>query len=286
MKVPHISILSVMAVAAVAALDCFVFRSIAARPEFVAHEVWWTAVATLPMANFLAVAAALLARRRGAGRPDFLFGFQAAGWTVLLASIAWLNPILRLIETCLTSLGAVEWCAGSPIREAILIYAVAPTVCFVPQALVAAVGGWIARHFGRSRAKTTITDLTPRASRLARVVWLLMLVGIPAFSFETYLRLRVDPALRRLPQGSVAVVDFHTFPEFPVFPTKGSPLAKLAGTRIRVDSDADAWMPEFCVASNGDRLQRDHRVIQVTLLDGERSGESARLPHCMLRPTR
>ena len=167
-----------------------------------------------------------------------------AGSAALFASAVWRTPLLDLFETCLTSLGAVSWSAASPGREAILIAGVVLAI-FMMQAFVATLGGLIARGLKTGQPPE------PRRSRLVPLGLLILLVAVPVFAIEAYLRVKVDPALERLTVGSLAVIDFRKVPDFPVLPPKGSPIASLGGVRVRVDTDGEVRMPEKCMSRDG-----------------------------------
>ncbi len=294
MKLPKISILTLMAIVLVVALDGMAARWIASRPGFLTGWVWFVAMMTLPMIHALAIAASLRSQRRGPGRA-FLVGFEVAGWLAVGATFAVglvaMNPLIDdVLDPGLAALGVPTRTGTSRFREAVLLYGVFPVIFLVPQMVVALIGGFVAgRVWGLREEAAPALESSANRSRWIPLAWLVLTIAVPTIAIEVYLRLKADPqmqapAIIRLPPGSLSVVvDLKKV--MPITLPDGSPLAGLDGLRVKIDSDAAAMEYELIATSGGDvTILRDLRDVRVTLLDGSRKGESIAVPRCLLRP--
>ncbi len=282
MSRPRISVLAIMAIALVVAIDCMLFRSVAARPPFFAYDLWWAATTCLPMANVLALAA-LWSKGRDRDRRA-LIGFEVTGWAVVAACVAWPEPLRTWAIDLVVSLGAESYIAGSPAREAVIDYVAIPSLYFVPQLLLAVLGGLAARWGWRNLDGARGADRLPGRSRPARFTVFVLLVLLPFVAVEGYFRARVDPAFARFKARSLAVMDINTIPGFPSQPAQGTPLATLVGARVRIQSDTGFWCPQRFTDAEGAQHHRDLRMVSVTVLDGDQIGEYVLIPRFYLRP--
>ena len=287
MKLPRISVGSIMAGLFVVAIDCVIYRSFRSRPEFLANDLSLIVRATLPMANILALVVASLVRGPVAARASRL-GFVVGSCLAMLATMVWLIPALSLVEWGLTSIGLIRWLESSPIREICAVYVILVGLPLLFQAVVGLAGGLIGRKLVARRGDVAGETPTPRWLRLASPVTLVILAAIPAIAVEGSLRWEIDSKLAsRLPVGLEAVVDLANPPGGPLPMPKGSPIRRLSGAKVRVESDREPPMIEMVATSKGRReYLRDRRVVRVTFLDGQRAGESTGLPLCLLRPVR
>lgn len=157
MKPPRLSTRSIMTVLIVVALDCVVYRSFAMRPAHVATDDFKIVLATLPMANLLAVVIAHLAG--GRVRP-FWVGFSIGGLGGLLGTIPALRPALIGLESVLTATVVGNWLAGSPVGQTVGFFLVLVALPLLFQLLGALTFGVLARKLSRT---------SPRSSRGPRI---------------------------------------------------------------------------------------------------------------------
>ena len=282
MKTPRISIHALMAAIGVIALDCMIARAVSARPEFFTADLTWLLLASLPMAHILAVGAALLARGPIRARP-FLLGFEVVGILAVLVTSLWRDRIMGGVESVAHSTGAEAWVESLPeLMMMTLAYAIVVTLFLVIQLIAALAGGWLARSLIAPREAA----VSPR-SRLAPPLVAVAILAVPALAVVGYLRWVVDPQELRRPAGSVAVVDLAPTRRSPSALPKGSPLIAWGGTKVRIDRDGDPCEMELFTYPKAGRYVthiRDYRKVRVTLLDGDRAGEVASVPHVFLRP--
>ena len=289
MRMPRISVQTLMALAMVVAVDGMAFRAIATRPEGMTGYINWFLLNTLPMSHLLAVSVAFWIRgRRTVG--SFWSGFTTFGHVALVASNVALEPILDWWEKVLTATWLEAWADQSPAHERIALNGIVPALLMFPQVIVASMGGGLTRLIpGRPAGPGDVAS--PRR-RLAALIATVALVAIPSLGAEVDLDWEIDRKYSRLTSGSEAIVVLDGFRPIqavlanstgPVFlggPTPSVPV----GTRVRVARD-DGPMTILAVQliRNGETTTGDFRDVQVTLLGVESSGKSIRIPRCALR---
>jgi hypothetical protein len=286
-KMPRISVGALMTGLVVVAIDCVVYRSIRSRPEFLSGSLTLVVMATLPMANILSFVFAALIRGRAEARACRV-GFVAGAGLAMVATIVWLMPALGGVEWLLTSTGLGRWLEASPTRLMAAYYGIVVGLPLLFQALAGLVGGWAGRWIGARRVHEPVVEATrPGRSRVASLGALVILAAVPALAVEGYMCRRVDPHLARLAVGTEAVVDLKNPAVGPLMVPKGSPIRRLAGTKVRVVADGEPYQVERVASSAHDKeYVRDHRPIRVTILDGPRAGEAITLTHCLIRAIR
>ena len=281
MKLPRISLGALMAIMVVIALDCVVVRSVLTRPYDAGLNIFL--YGTLPMANLLSVGVARLVGGQVRSR-RFLVGFEIAGLCALLATIWKIELSLILVADVLVRLGLMRWLDGSPIRQLIAAFVIVGVVPFLFQVLSGLLGGWLVGKFGRRAGPVPESEASPGRLPVRALLTLFVLVSIPAIIVEGILRSEVDASITRLAEGSEATVDFARSWKVPSALPPGSPIAKLDHAKVRVEEDRSPNQVEL-LSANEDVFVRDHRRVQVKVLDGSRAGESAGVPHYMLRPS-
>ena len=285
MTLPRISVGALMAILYVAAIDCVVVRSFVVRPDATwVGEVAAILFSTLPMANLLALGAASLVGSP-ARRTSWRWGFLAGAGLGVLAMAIVTVPILEVVEDALVRNSLEAWIDSSTIAQVSVsgLFAALP---FLFQLGAGLVGAKIARVITeRRRSEPSQTSTTGRR-RLASLITLVILAGLPAVVVEAYFRLDVDPGIVRFARGEEAVVDLETEQALPRQIPPGSPLLQLAGRKVRVNLDSEPFAYEAFKRVPEGVYARDCRAIRVTVLDGPKAGEPTSLPHYLLRPLR
>ncbi len=281
MKLPRVSILSLMAVVLVVALNGVAIRSIAARHDLLG-EASATPLFTLPMANLLAIAAAVRSRS-GGRRRVFVLGFEVLGWSLVAATVVGIMPIVLGVEVAIQRLDLASWVEASRLRRDGFAF----TLIFaflVLQTLIALIGGRIALAIGSRVRKSPDDDPPPSRPDLAPLLWLVGIIVILTGGIELYLRFRIEPGFERFERGSIARLKIGDDPNFSHHFSTASSQFALDGSRVRVESDTAR---SFLVTTNvgkPDEVRRDHRPVRFTVLEGDRKGEEMELPHCLLHP--
>ncbi|WP_435007283.1 hypothetical protein P12x_004618 [Tundrisphaera lichenicola] len=277
MKLPRLSIGMIMAGVILLAADFMIVRSILSR---LAVSLNLYVFGILPMANILVVVAFLIG---GTGKKNpFWLGFSMTGLASVLTSYWWLDPYCDALETAILSSGLGTRFHAIPTMIAELI--VLPGIFLIPQLLVAMAGGWLARLLpGRSLVSTSSV---PRSRRVAMVSILLFVVVTPAIGIEGYFQSRVDPLHGRFAPGTEAVIQGETHPPFEETLNDGTKFAVPERTRVKVV--LDGFPSQFAAFQNPANNEYQHlgdvRMVQVTLLDGERAGQSVYVCRYRLRP--
>ena len=284
MKLPRFSMMTLLAVIIIVALDCTAFRAFGSRPEALTRPYFLIVPCTLPLVNILAVAVGILLRFRQRMNP-FLLGFCVAGWLALIASALVFYAAITALDSWLSGTELESWLMASETREVIALFGAIPSLFLTPQLLVAFIGGWLTRlrldwlkrwSNWENRTKTTPVranlGVFSHRSRSGAVV-------------EGWCRWKIDPQIQRLPAGSHAVVDVAS-----QSPPKSSSVWQYDRLSVRIDRDAEFadTMELYVGPSPGGSIEkvRHLRNVQVTFLDGKRAGESTALPHCYLMPMR
>lgn len=280
MKPPRLSVRTIMTALVVVAIDCVVYRSFATRPAHMATDDFEIVLATLPMANLLAV---VIARLAGSQARPFWVGFSIGGLGALLGTILGLEPALDWLCNFLASTGPGRWLDSSPIGALIGDFAILGVLPLLFQLLIALTVGMLARKVGGPVPPGAVAR--PRAGKPAfrSLLVLLILAALPILVIETSLRRQIDPQTVRHPSGLTATVAFREIDRFTI--PKSSPILLLEGNKVRIESDQEPSALELLANDTG-KLINDHRSVRVTLLDGERAGQSIDLPYCSLRPVR
>jgi hypothetical protein len=294
MRIPRVSVQTIMALVIVVAADCLACRAVAIRPGGMTAHFNLILLNSLPMTNLLAIGAAFWIRgRRTFG--SFWAGFVGFGLVALVGSNLWLGPILAWWETTLTSAGLVAWVGNSAIRELVALYGLLAAVLAFPQVLVASIGGGLNRLIGMR--STWPAEVAGPRRQVAALGAMVALVVFPALSVDAYLRLTVDRKIARLPVNSEAVVIDEQVQKMLALlpPTRPGMSAIFAigaapplpnGTRVRVESDAESSIVQGVQDSRGGAPSfGDYRIVRAILLDGDQQGKPVELPRCALNPT-
>ena len=281
MKLPQISINTVVTAVFVIAVDCAVIRSISLRPTVFLDRPIWMVLGALPMANIMAVLVSIMLQGRRKASP-FLLGFITYGLTSLFDTVLCMNSARSLLFTILEIIRIDTWVPADFQAETIIKCIVVPAYFLVFQIITALVGGWIIHtvviHAGAAAA---VVNPPRRRFRFAALLTLI-LVATPALLTETYLYLYVDPMSVRYRVGSEAVIDTSLFGGYKVAHSDGSSFQVPNGTIVRIDDDSEELFIEITANSDGDEYS-DLRPVRVTLLGGEHDGESILVPKLFLR---
>ena len=286
MKLPRVSTRSIMIVLIVVAVDCVIYRSFSTRSRFLAGDLIAYPFATLPMANLVAVLIALVVRDGAKFRP-FGLGFALGGVVALVVTCLGMKPALYAVgNNAAISSGLNAWASVSQARELIAQGGLLMVAPFLLQLMLALAGGQVGKSL--TARLGSIAVAIPKASGRS-VIWsfvaLTLLLLFPALIVEGYFRRNLDSLLARRSAGeNLAVTLQNPLGQFVALP-RGSNLQQIVGSKARVEQDADSSLIEIWATPNGDIIC-DRRPVRVTLLDGERAGESLQVPYCYLRPVR
>ena len=275
MKWPRISVGAVMVALVVVAIDCVVVRSIQARQGGFTNDLKLIVLATLPMANLLAVGLASLAggKARARSRPRLVGSVIGAG-LALLATAFGLWPAIHQLESALQGTDLAKWIESSPGHEAVALVAIVGGLPLLFQGLMALAGGLIGGTIGsRSNHEPMVVAPSPGRPRFRSLAVLLVLVAVPALAVEEYLRWKVDPSVARFAVGSEAVFFLDQMRGIVVIP-KASTLRQIVGARVRIEQDREPNVPEMVAMPQG-TIEWDRRMVQVTVLDGPPGGRGA-----------
>ena len=145
------SIAGLMAVVALAALDCLALR---ARPWY-QHPAWIVfQLGGVPMANALVLVLLAIGRRaRGTAARRFLIGVEVVGWPALLLGVAGAAAApAATLEYLLWTLGpllrAVRGAGLGPAAGAFVTHVLWGVFLMAHPLIPALIGGWAARRFG------------------------------------------------------------------------------------------------------------------------------------------
>ena len=279
MNVPRISVGAIMAGLVVVAIDCVAFRSIGARPEGMTNRLFLGVVATLPMANILAVVLSRSAGGRPSNRPK-LFGFAAGGLLAMLATVFGLEPGLSRLEVIFQGTALLHWLESSPALTLVALGVVVGVAPLAIQALVAMTSVWLIDRFAPPARPELDLASPPRLHAARAFLTLLVLVAAPAMAIEGYLRRAVDPSTARLMVGSEAVIEADEATQILLGP-KASP----ARGKVRIESDGEPSLIELWALPNG-TVAKDRRMVRVTALEGPQAGQVMAFPHCCLKVVR
>jgi hypothetical protein len=291
-KLPRISVNSILAAVAVIAIDCMVVRSVRSRPRPQIGDLDLIILTSLPMANLLVVGITLLLQWRGRCGP-FLPGFVAGGWTALIAYIGLTTLKPDSIDGFLISvfdfLGEQTGCDMTSPAWATFEEVGAPALLGLPLVLVALAGGYLSQKFKRRSGGAPVAGPPHQRLGLGSLLVLLALIGVPALVIEGALRGAVDPKIARLAVGSEAVLSIEESTGWMVeLPDKATFLVPN-GSKVRVDDDGGPSIAEFAnnpIPPRGLWPVFDGRTVRVTLLEGERAGTKTWLYRCYLNPLR
>jgi hypothetical protein len=289
MKMPRVSVQTIMALVVVVAADCMACRALFSRPGAMTAHINLIFFNSLPMVNLIAISVAFWIRGR---LGSFWAGFTCFGLIALIVSNLCLMPILEWWEKTLTAAGLEAWVGDSEIRELIIRYGLLTALLAFPQLLFACFGGALVRLIG----KTLPTDVSPRR-QMAALGTMVVLVVLPALCVDPYLRLTVDRKLSRLGGSEAVVIDEQVqrlmaiaAPPAPGMSATfaiGAKSAVAKGTRVRVELDDESSIIQGIQDSRGGEPSfGDYRIVRTTLLDGDRQGQEIALPRCALVPTR
>jgi len=280
---PRLSIGSVSIVVFAVAADCMAIRSLHARPTIGQGEFEIALLLTLPMANVLAVVATGLLWSRRKPRA-FRRGFVVGGALAVALTFLGTKAILSWLEAALliTKFGA--WLSASPVRGQAVGYVGLPGLALFCQLLAAGAFGWLAK---RMWTKGEAHAYEAPASRwgVPALVTMMLLLAAPAILTEGIQRWTIDPTSARLPVGTKAVVDVRVMNGWKVAIGDGSAFLLSNGSEVEVDDDNQPSVPAVIRTQTGDQ-SGDHRNVRVTLLDGDRIGESTSVPRQFLRAAR
>ncbi|HWE35810.1 MAG TPA: hypothetical protein VG406_04500 [Isosphaeraceae bacterium] len=290
MKLRGITIRGVLLAVVVAAIDCAIVRSIAARGD---QAEWLLAIVviTLPMATVLAVG--LLLGLRGRWH-SFWVGFEIAGWLALASfvAVAYARPdrLVGIVEPLLDRTGEA---IGKPLGVDLLAsesytsaeeFVILPLLVTAPLAAVATAVGLLTRWL---RVRIAFERFARRPGRPVRtaVVWLLVFFVLPGVGVEAFLRRRIDPFTVRLVEGKQAMLEIAGSNGFYAYLDDGSTVLLPNRARVRVVEDQRAVSTHLLYA-DGRGPYVDSRPVTVTVLDGDSRGKLTFLPRCFLRPLR
>ena len=291
MKLPKVSVGGLMSLLVVVAIDCFIYRLLQSRPEsLIGTMIDPVVMSTLPMANLLTLGIAGLVGSRSRRSPSRT-GLAVGAFLGVLATIVGLRPALDRIESVVTWLGLIRWVGSSPIAEVVLYGIFVFGLPFLFQSFAGLIGARIGRAIGDRREYDSSSEGPERPpagrTRLAALVTLVALAALPAVTIEMVLRWNVKPALARFPAGLPAVIDLANPQAGPVLLPAASPIRRLDGVKVLVESDREPMMIEGFMKKNEPRPHfRDHRIVRVTLATGAEPAHSTVVPHYLLRPIR
>ncbi|APW60130.1 hypothetical protein [Paludisphaera borealis] len=283
MKLPRLSVNSVMIVVFAVAVDCMAIRSIRIRPGVLTGALDVLLLGTLPMANILAVVLTRLVWRRDQTRP-FRLGFVVVGLLAVLGTAVGLKPLLSYLESVLVSTTLGDWLESSEIGAMVVAYGVIPGLLLLLQLLAALTGGSLARKFA-AKVEAAPAVASPRRLRLGALSTMTILLAAPALVTEGTLRWKIDSMTFRHRVGAKAVIDVKVFNGWRVALRDGSTFLLPNGSEVRVDDDSQPSSLAGIRTSTGEQFG-DHRAVRVTLLDGEWTGEPTSVPRQLLRAVR
>jgi len=289
---PRLSIVSVMAVVIVVAIDCLALRAIDSR-NGLAGALHGIALGSLPMVNLLAVGLTLILQERRKSRP-FLVGFEVFGMLALLLFIAGARVFPDAINSGLISVAdtfadtsarlGLDYAStdiGSLVEEVCLV----PVLLLLPQLSFALAGGWLTHKFMTARSASpdeAASSPEPLRLRPRSLLVLLILSAIPALAIEVILRETVDPRFARLEAGSTVVLDDESSTGFYVNVPNGSAVIPV-GTRFQVVGDDAPSVIGPITKSRGRGPLGDLRAVRVTIIGGEWAGSPTMVYRCLLR---
>jgi hypothetical protein len=174
---------------------------------------------------------------------------------------------------------------GSPIREGIVS---GLFLCVLPlffQMALAIFGGWVFARMGflKESAEAAARPSLPR--RFGSLATLLLLLALPIPAVGGLIRWNLDSNLTRLTPGQEGVVSFLDVGGRPIVPAKGFKLPSFDGAKVRVVSDDQPMQIEIYRTGKKEEMW-DRRPVQVTLLDGNKAGQTVDVPHRYIRLAR
>jgi hypothetical protein len=291
-KLPRLSVNSVLAAVAVIAIDCMVTRSIHSRPRPQVGDLDSVILNSLPMANLLAVGIMLLLLRRARSGP-FLLGFVGGGGMALIAyiglAISKPDSIAGLLEAIFDFLEERSGLDMTPPSWATFEEVGSIALLSLPQVLVALAGGWLTRKIKGRSGGVPVADPPHQRLRLGSLLVMLALVGMPALVIEVTLSWMVDPKVSRLRVGSDAVLWIEQSMGWLVELPDGTTFLVPNGAKVRVDDDGERSVRGFVnnpISPRGPWPVFDGRAVRVTLLEGDGTGMKTWLYRCHLKPLR
>ncbi len=280
MKLPRVSTRSILALLAIVAADCMVYRSFATRHQIVTpYNLALDTLSLITMANLLAVVIAMMVRDGVRARPARL-GFIVGGLIGLGVTFVGFDPALHALGSALESTRFGNWLSATMIRQVLTLVVIVVVIPFLFQAVLGLAGGWIVGKF---------VPPLPAETPVSRRPWLLpslslvILLALPTLAVEGAFRWTIEPLLTRRTAGQEAVVAIRWSNGTPRVLPAGSKLNGLDGMKVRIERDDEASVIEL-ENLGGTTALRDYRPVYGTLLDGNRAGETVGLPYCFLKP--
>jgi hypothetical protein len=293
MKIPRVSITSVMAAVVVVAIDCMTIQSVDLHLDPPTRILTLIVLGALPMANVLAIGITLLIRGRGQSRP-FLMGFDAAGAVALLGWIGYtiarpdqVLVYLGELEPMMIFAGRITGLGQSPAWNTAMIVGFVPALLLVLELILGIAGGLLVWRFRRRAEASPVEGSAARPISIGSLLALVFVVAIPSMAVEGVRRTIILPMNARLNVGSEAVVDLKIMKEIVVKLSNGPALKIPDGAKVRIEGDEAPISPGgIMVAPSNEMMSGDLREVQVTLLDGPGTGGSTTFSRMFLRPRR
>ena len=286
MRLPHLSIRSISAALIIIAFDCVLVRSIWARPNFALGIATGFLVATVPMANLVALVLAGLMETVGRRSRLFRAGFALGALLMLGLTTGKMYEYMGLLEYTVGNFPAlVEWINASERNTGIALVLLLGVPPFLAQLAVGWVGGWIlSRTLGSREPESTPEQPRAKAWGLRALLILAVLASIPNVIVELWLFQKVDQPLQRRPTGMVATIQLtDPLGTTPLLPPN-SILNDLNGQQVVVEADNELSLPEKWALPQGGEFLTDRRLVKVRVMKGEHANKTVAVGYYLLKP--